>query len=152
MRFSIFIVLILSIIGCKNSNQASKIEDDKLSALQIKHTLDKKNRWLVSNQFDSLATIVHPQVVYGHSNCWVQSAEDLLTVKPSDSLAYISIMIDDLEINPIGQTGIVSGVGHFVGIYKLDTFDLHLCFVETYSKVDDQWQLVARQAAKVPQD
>ncbi len=139
-------------MSCRDSSIIITKPDAKLSSLQIKQTMEKKNEWLVSKQADSLTTIIHPQAIYGHSNCWVQSSDDLINNEPLDSLTYLSIDIEDLEINPIGSTGIVSGVGHFVGIFKRDTFDMRLCFVETYANVEDKWMLIGRQAAKVPKD
>ena len=143
---NILFVYTILIFGCKQADKV--LPDNKLAVMQLKEAFDKKNDWLVSSQYDSLETMIHKDVVYGHSNCWVQDYNDLVTFQEKDSLAYIGITPENLEVNVIGATGIVYGNALFKGIYKLDTFDMNLCFVETYSYLDNKWTLVGRQSAK----
>ena len=148
MKPALYFLFVATILfsSCKQSKV--ELPDNKLATILLKETFDKKNEWLVSSQYDSLKSILHNDVIYGHSNCWVQEHNDLVTFQEKDSLAYISIMPENLEINVIGSTGLVYGNAQFKGIYKLDTFDMNLCFVETYSYLDDKWILVGRQSAK----
>jgi len=141
-------MLVLIILSCS----AEKVKKDsevgnKVLTLSLKKTFDKKNNWLVDGATDSLEQIIYSNLYYGHSNCWVEDYSDFTTV---DSLVldYISIVPENLNVDVIGSTGIISGNGHFVGLYNQDTFDLNLCFIETYH-YDKSWLLVARQSAKM---
>jgi hypothetical protein len=141
---------VIGFIGCKENVSKTPFVDKKLSSLHIKQAFDKKNKWLVNNDLDSLKTVIHSQAQYGHSNCWVQDYDDIVNANPKDSLVYIAIESDGLDISVINGTGIVIGNARFHGMYKQDTFDMNLCFVETYAFVDEKWMLVGRQSAKVP--
>ena len=142
----IVICYLLGLVSCKPSIQSP--QDNKLKALLLKRTFENKNRYLILNDADSISTITHPQAIYVHSNCWVQSADEVINNPPEDSLSYLDIIVDDLSVDVINNTGIVHGFGQFVGLYKQDTFKLELCFVETYVYEHDTWKLIARQAAK----
>lgn len=143
------LLTIVILIQCKPKIESPPL-DNKNAVLNIKAAFDNKNKWLVADFKDSLATVIHPNALYGHSNCWIQTAEDITIGKPTDSLRYLAIEVADLNVDVIEETGIVQGVAHFQGIYKQDTFDMDLCFVETYTLTNERWQLISRQAAKVP--
>lgn len=145
-----FLTVVLLISACNEGTQPPV--DNKLAVVQLKDVFDLKNKYLIEADYGALSEIIHDNVVYGHSNCWIQDKEDITGVTPKDSLTYIKIEANDLNIDVIGETGIIQGTAQFVGIYKLDTFDLNLCFVETYAHIDDSWKLVARQSASVPKE
>jgi hypothetical protein len=148
-RFLLLSILIGSILSCKPTSQ-SNTDDAKVKVLTLKQVFDKKNEWLVAENFDSLKQIIHPQIKYAHSNCWVQVADDMINPNNNDSLVYLEIDISHLDVDVISNVGIVEGTGHFKGIVKRDSFDLNLCFVETYIEEEGSWKLIARQSSKAP--
>ena len=142
------LLILLFFTACK---QEKSYVPNKLQVKQVKETFDLKNKWLIDGHVDSLKQIIHEEAVYGHSNCWVETYEDLTSVDTT-TLDYIDVIVDDLEIFVVGQTGVIKGSGQFIGLYKQDTFDLNLCFVETYAFAKNKWKLVVRQSAKVPDE
>ena len=146
----ICLIVLTSLMACNQARKPKPEIDRKLAAKELKDAFDLKNQYLVEANYEALSNIIHSDAVYGHSNCWIQDKEDITGVTPEDSLSYLSIKANDLNIDVIGSTGIIQGTAQFKGVYKLDTFDLHLCFVETYAHLDNSWKLVARQSAGVP--
>ncbi len=137
--------------ACHQVTNRDTVElDNKLLTLQLKETFDKKNEWLISDDRDSLKTLLFPQIQYGHSNCWIQDFSDMTMYESSDSLIYKSIEVDNLEVDVLDNVGTVRGVALFSGVYKGHEFDLDLCFTETYYYKNSRWRLLSRQSAKVP--
>ena len=146
-HYILLTVILLSLTySCKPPQSKS---NNKLDTLHLKQIFDKKNAWLVDNKYDSLYTILHPDLVYGHSNGWVQTYDDIMDRERKDSLYYQMIDINNMDINVVDHTGIVVGNGKFEGIVGQDSFAINLQFIETYILLDSRWKLLAMQAVKI---
>jgi hypothetical protein len=122
----------------------------KLAVAKIYETFTKKNSWLVKESYDSLQTILHPKLLYGHSNAWIQNFAAITDPTNPDSLDYKSIEVEEVNVDCDGNVGYVFGNAIFKGKIKETQFDMNLSFIETYVKENGTWLLFTRQSTKTP--
>ncbi len=133
-------ILCLSMVSCSTSK---KIVGDANSLILAHKT---KNQLLIDGNAHSLKKIVHPQLLYKHSNCWEEQYTEF--TNPSHILDYHAIEIETVDTRIIDNIGIVHGTANFNITYKEKEMSLWLCYVEHYQWKNKQWILISRHASK----
>ncbi len=143
---TLLLLLMMSLASCCSRAYLSECAAD---SRYLSKTFKNKNRWLIDGQIDSLKQIIHPNVIYAHSNGWVQDYNDITAQWTSPEVSYDSIIVDTLDIQIIDKVGVVSGRARFFGIYKQKSFQVKLYFLENYLCQGNKWKLYARLATKI---
>ncbi|HSK11595.1 MAG TPA: nuclear transport factor 2 family protein [Phnomibacter sp.] len=115
----------------------------------VKAFSEKKNRWLIEKNYDSLRTMLDKRCLYIHSNGWTQSADDVVNDLKSGKMVYNKMTIEESQARQFESMVIVTGKGRFEGSVDKKPFDLRLAFTEVYIKRKESWKLVSRQSAKL---
>jgi hypothetical protein len=109
----------------------------------------KKFNWLITRQADSLTWLLDENVMYIHSNGWVQTKQEVLEDMHSGKLVYKRIDIQEDQVRLYKNTALVTGTGRFSGINGGNEFELNLVYTEVYIRKKKQWVLVSRHANRL---
>ena len=104
---------------------------------------------MISKQFDSLSLILDADLMYIHSNGWVESKEDLLANLKSDKLVYEKVTVSETKVTLTNHVAIVSGKGLFSVILENQKIEIQLMYSEIYVKKRGKWLLLHRHANKL---
>ncbi|GDX51262.1 hypothetical protein LBMAG27_03090 [Bacteroidota bacterium] len=110
----------------------------------------QKFKWMINLNLDSLNTILDEDILYVHSNSWIQHKQDMINDFKNGKLKLINVSITDAAIRMFGTTAIINGHGKFAGEMNGTPFDLQLGYTEVYIKRATNWYLVTRHANKMP--
>ncbi len=129
------------VLNAQNENQAKE-----KTILQLHET---KFGWLVNKQYDSLKSILDEQLMYIHSNGWIESKDDIIADLKSGKLNYLGVKVTESKARIFKGTGIVTGKGTFNVIMDGKPIELQLMYSEVYIEKKKGWKLVSRHANKI---
>lgn len=129
------------------SQDASGQTDNRKEVLLLFH---KKFEWLKSHQFDSLRWMLDDNLMYVHSNGWVETKADVIDDLKTGKLVYRKVDITEASVRLYENTAIVTGKGTFAGVNSGTEFSLNLFFTEVYVKKGSRWVLASRHANRLP--
>jgi hypothetical protein len=109
----------------------------------------RKFDWMVNQNLDSLAQVLHPNVQYIHSNGLTESGSDILDNLRSGKLVLQSVAIKNADVRIVYQVAIITGTGTFVGKINEKDFEVELLYSEVWVFVEGQWLLLQRHANRV---
>jgi hypothetical protein len=109
----------------------------------------KKFEWMSSKQLDSLSKLLDQDVLYIHSNGWIETKEDVLGNLESGKLSYRKVTVDKADARAYENTVIVQGSGLFEVALEGKPLDIKLNYTEVYVNVGGAWKLVSRHACKI---
>lgn len=115
----------------------------------VANLAQQKNKWLITQRYDSLRNILDARCLYVHSNGWTQSATEVIADMQSGKLRYQKINFTDVQARQFESMVIVTGKGQFEGNMQGKTFAMPLAFTEVYVKRKANWKLVSRHACKI---
>lgn len=95
----------------------------------------------------TLGKLLGDDLLYTHSSAKTETKADILQVMATNSLTYTGITFTDTRVRQYGATVVVS---HNATITTAQTGVAHLYVVHVWVKQHGQWQLVQRQATKLP--
>ncbi len=109
----------------------------------------KKFEWMSSKQLDSLSALLDEDVLYIHSNGWIESKEEVLGNLESEKLIYRKVTVEKADARAYDKTVIVQGSGLFEVALEGKPIDIKLNYTEVYINVEGAWKLVSRHACKI---
>jgi hypothetical protein len=117
---------------------------------QVLRLFHKKFEWLKSHQFDSLRWMLDDNLMYVHSNGWVETKADVIDDLKTGKLVYRKVDISETSVRVYDNTAIVTGKGVFSGVNNGTEFSLNLMFTEVYINKNGRWLLASRHANRLP--
>lgn len=117
----------------------------------VKVFSERKNKWLIEKNYDSLKAMLDNRCLYIHSNGWAQTAAEVISDLQSGKLVYSKVNITESLARQFESMVIVTGKGNFEGSVDQKAFNIRLSYTEVYIKRKDGWKLVSRQSAKLEQ-
>lgn len=110
---------------------------------------EKKFEWMSSKQLDSLSTLLDKDVLYIHSNGWIETKAEVLGNLESGKLSYRKVTVDKADAREYENTVIVQGSALFEVALEGKPLDIKLNYTEVYVKIDGKWKLVSRHACRI---
>lgn len=108
------------------------------------------NNALVNKDTTMLKQLLHDKLVYGHSNNWKESKQEVMNDLYSGILTYKSIRnLADPEIIIEGSTAVVRANAEVDILYKEKTMQLKLHSLQVWVKQKKNWVLLSRQSVKI---
>jgi hypothetical protein len=141
MRYAIVVILLL----VANVVLAQTTEEQKVLALS-----NKKFKWLIEKQADSLVKLLDERVLYIHSNGYAQSKSNVIEDLKSGKLIYKKVDVIEALARVYPNLAIVTGKGMFLGAIDERPFELELLYTEVYVLNKKKWLLVSRHANRLP--
>lgn len=141
------LMIVLALISVSHISLAQNSPAEKY----VKAFSERKNKWLIEKNYDSLQAMLDNRCLYIHSNGWTQTAADVIKDLQSGKMVYEKVTITESTARQFESMVIVTGKGNFEGSVDKKAFALRLAYTEVYVKRKDSWKLVSRQSAKLEQ-
>ncbi len=97
----------------------------------------------------ALAALMHPDLIYVHSNALRESKSDFIRSVAVGKIRYQSFKRTKIELEHGRKTTIVNGETQVKGLYNGTEFDLNLRYLAVYRKVRGRWLLLRWQSTKM---
>ncbi len=98
----------------------------------------------------ALRKMLHPDLLYIHSNGLEESADDLIASVAAGDIVYQSFEPQQPpRVQIFGETALVDGLVRVRGRYRGDAFQVDLRYTSVYRKVKGSWWLIRWQSLKV---
>jgi uncharacterized secreted protein with C-terminal beta-propeller domain len=130
------------LVSCSSLAQSSK-EQEVLSLSE------KKFKWMINLNMDSLENILDENVMYVHSNGWSQNKHEIIEDFKTKKLVLNKIEILETKIRNFENTYVVNGVGIIAGEIDSNPFSVKLNYSEVYVYKNRKYFLFSRHANKI---
>ncbi len=139
-----WILVLLSTALLSAAGVDSKGEKDVLGAMDAwKQATMKKDR-------AALDKLLHPDLTYSHSSGKTQTKTDVLDSVTKGPGTVDGIEFSDTTVRIYGKTALVKGTVDITGTTDGKTTKSHLSILHVWIKDGQGWQMVGRQATKLP--
>jgi hypothetical protein len=142
--FSMSFVVGVLLVG--STEGLAQLSDEQ----QVRQLVYKKFEWMRMLRIDSLTDMLDENLMYIHSNGWVETREDVINNLKNGKLVYRQVTINEATVRLYPNTAIVTGKGAFSGMNSGTEFSLNLLFTEVYVKKINRWLLASRHASRLP--
>lgn len=116
----------------------------------LKVAMKKLDQALLEKDAMVLASLLHKDASFGHSNAWVQSRQDVLDDGKTGKLVYSKIENSSVRIVAINKKwATVRSNTNAEGVANGNAFKLTLHVLQVWVKTKKGWQLMARQSTKI---
>lgn len=115
-----------------------------------KAVLSAEDEWktaVINSDRKTLEKLLSPDLSYTHSSAKTQTREEFIQSATDGSTQYKSI---DFENTKLRQYGSVMVITHSAVIVTVHTGTAHLYLTEVWAEQGGHWQMVSRQATKLP--
>ena len=116
----------------------------------VTNATEKLRLAMISGDKSILESLIVPELTYGHSNGNIQNATEFVETLVTKKSDFLTIDITNQTINTVGNTAIVR---HHLYATTADLGkapgDVTLDILLVWTKVKNDWKLLARQAVKV---
>jgi hypothetical protein len=96
----------------------------------------------------ALEKLIGADLSYTHSSGKTQTKEEFIQDATGGALHYKAIEFENTQMRQYGSAAVV--VTHAATIKSVETGTSHLYLTEVWAKQGGQWQMVSRQATKIP--
>ena len=118
----------------------------------VKEKLIRFEDALIAKDYQDMQLLLHNNVSFGHSTGWVQTKRDVISDCKSGKLSYLKIARTDMFVAAIDKDwATVRYNGTAEGLSEGKAFKIALHVLQVWVKDKDKWQLLARQATKLPE-
>lgn len=104
---------------------------------------------LLKKDTATIGRLLHRDVLFGHSNGWTETKEDVLKDVAGGYLVYDQLASDNIRVNTAAKLVLVRMKVAAKGKVNNKDFDLSLHVLQVWQKHKNNWQLVARQSTKL---
>lgn len=110
---------------------------------------ERKFKWMINLNMDSLENILDENVMYVHSNGWSQSKHEIIEDFKTKKLVLNKVEILETKIRNFENTYVVDGVGIIAGEIDSNPFSVKLNYSEVYVYKNRKYFLFSRHANKI---
>lgn len=109
---------------------------------------DKWKDAVLHSDAATLDKLMASDIMYTHSSAMTQTKADFMKAVTSGSTKYLSIDYSDTVLREYGKTVVLT---HKMVTKTAQTGEAHLFVTEVWAEQNGGWQMVSRQATKLPQ-
>ena len=139
MRF--FIILLITISAAGPLLAQSDTAD-------VLRAVDQLEKALVSKDASVVEGLLHDELVFGHSNGWIQTKAEVIRDMNSGYLNYRSFERESLSITRMKDRALVKAFVKVEGERNQVLFQVRLFVLQEWVKQKSGWRLLVRQGAK----
>ena len=111
---------------------------------------ERKFRWMIDKQLDSLERHLDENLIFIHSNGWVQTKKDMIQDIQSGKLHLLDVKSQDHQVRIYDQTALVTAKGTFTSLSEDGTeSSVVLLYTEVYVYKGSLWLLASRHSNKI---
>lgn len=105
---------------------------------------------MIAADTTALRGMIHPDLLYIHSNGLEESADDLVASVAAGDIVYQSFEPQHPpRVQTFGEMALVDGLVRVSGLYQGDAFAVDLRYTSVYQRVTGRWVLIRWQSLKV---
>ncbi len=119
---------------------------------EVLETQARRFQAMVDVDFETLENILSGDLTYTHTSGWMENKGEFLSSLRSQLIKYKSIQPTDIVIHIYDNTAVVTGISAMRIIYSENPLAFSIRFIEVYHKNQGNWQLVAWQASRIPDE
>jgi ketosteroid isomerase-like protein len=142
MKKWICIVLFTTFLSASSTD--SKAEKDVLAAM------DAWKQATMKRDGAALDKLLHPDLTYSHSSAMTQTKADVIKSVTTGKATVEDITFSDTTVRVYGNTALVKGKVDIVNNTDGKSTPAHLNILHVWIKGTHGWQMVARQATRLP--
>jgi ketosteroid isomerase-like protein len=139
-----WMLVLLSTAILSAAGVGSKDEKDVLGAM------DAWKQATVKKDGAALEKLLHPDLTYSHSSGKTQTKKDVLEQVTKGPGTVDAIDFSETTVRIYGKTALVKGIVDITGTTDGKTTKSHLSILHVWIKDGQGWQMVGRQATKLP--
>jgi hypothetical protein len=121
---------------------------DAQDTVAVKFAIDRLEKALVEKDSVIVKSLLHNKALFGHSNGWVQSKDEVIRDMNSGYLQYIVINRQSISIKVDGKFAVVKEWMEVTGNKGGADFKIKLFVLQQWIRTKKGWQLWIRQSAK----
>ncbi|MBK9314604.1 MAG: nuclear transport factor 2 family protein [Acidobacteria bacterium] len=146
--FSAALILVVSqlLIACQTKEEKMPVIDVETTILKLEDDWDKA---LVASDVDGLDKIYADTLIYTHSNGSVDDKATYITKIRSGETKYESMTRNDRRIKVYGDTAVVTCHWDVHVTARGAKIDTNARYIHVYSKIGEDWKMVAHQATRI---
>lgn len=146
MKRSSYIALLFFVITVVSIPAKAQLKQDSTPVLKTLQSIEKA---LQAKDSVVLKSLLHADLVFGHSNGWTQSKQQVLEDMRTGYLVYEEIVPTAVSITMLKKRAFVKEKMQVKGKVNGTAFQLQLFMLAEFVKEGKQWQLVVRQSTKL---
>lgn len=146
MKRSSYIALLFFVITVVSIPAKAQLKQDSTPVLKTLQSIEKA---LQAKDSVVLKSLLHADLVFGHSNGWTQSKQQVLEDMRTGYLVYEEIIPTAVSITMLKKRAFVKEKMQVKGKVNGTAFQLQLFMLAEFVKEGKQWQLVVRQSTKL---
>ena len=104
---------------------------------------------MIHRDTNSLKTLLADDLMYIHSNAYLENKAQHLEAVGTGSIQYQSIERVSVQTRQYGKLAINNGVAHVKGVFKTTPFDVQFRYTAVYRKKKKIWQLCNWQSTRM---
>jgi hypothetical protein len=120
-----------------------------LAQLPIAEETKQLEKAMLEKDTVTLHQLLHPDLIYGHSNGWVETKTELLQNLASGKMHYSSIFSEEPEFKRTGDVISVRTKSRIAFVVNEKAGELDLFVVQVWKKEIDGWKLLVRQSTRL---
>lgn len=105
---------------------------------------------LIANDTEALATFLHPQLVYTHSNAVVDTGDVWLRTLETGAVRYPNVQRDEVNVTIHDSTALLTGTATFDVVVPERAFSFTARFTGVWVDIDTDPKLLAWQNTIIP--
>lgn len=106
----------------------------------------ERGRALVAVDVPSLERVLAPDLLYGHSNAFVETRSDLIARLRSGELRYLGFVPAVTTVQVTGDTALLRGTAAVRRATPSGPVDMALVYLAVYARRDGRWQMMGYQS------
>lgn len=146
MKRSSYIALLFFVITVVSIPAKAQLKQDSTPVLKTLQSIEKA---LQAKDSMVLKSLLHADLVFGHSNGWTQSKQQVLEDMRTGYLVYEEIVPTAVSITMLKKRAFVKEKMQVKGKVNGTAFQLQLFMLAEFVIEGKQWQLVVRQSTKL---
>ncbi len=117
---------------------------------EIRHREIRRFEAMVRGDLPALDDILSDDLTYTHATGVFETKAEFIAKLKSGQTKYESFAPENMLVRIYGTTAVVTGTARVKVQAKGEHLSFQLRFTDVYVKKDDQWQMVAWQATRLP--
>ena len=107
---------------------------------------------MIEEDTETLDDFLADDLTYTHTNGLSETKSGFLATVKSRSIDYVAMVPRNVEVRVYGDVAVMTGLADVQGDVGERTFKFTLRFLDVSRRVDDNWQLVAWQSVRLPEE
>lgn len=115
----------------------------------LKKAIETLNKALLQQDNVVLNQMLDDKLIYGHSNGWLQTKQDVLSDFRTGKITYVKIEFGDESFVVNKEAVSVRSITKVDGVVNGNAFSMSLQVLQVWKRIKKNWVLIARQSVKV---